>query len=186
MDRVAPEVWAAYEAAPEHIVAEILDGELFTFPRPGSLAARAKSELGADLGRPFDQGNGGPGGWILLDEPELHLGHWPDVLAPDLAGWRRERMPEMPDVAAFELAPDWVCEVISESTEKIDRTRKMRIYRREAVAHVWLLSPRLQTLEVYRHEAGRYVLMETYEGSAKIAAEPFDAVELDLSALWAR
>jgi Uma2 family endonuclease len=148
--------------------------------------ARGATRLGARLGPPFDEGNGGPGGWVILFEPELHLGRLPDVLAPDLAGWRRERMPEMPDVAAFELAPDWVCEVISESTEKIDRTRKMRIYRREAVKHVWLLSPTLQTLEVYRYEAGRYLLLDTYEGTAAVRAEPFDAIELDLSALWAR
>jgi Uma2 family endonuclease len=186
LDRVSAEVWAAFEATPEHLVAEILDGELHTMPRPRALHGLASSGLGAELGPPFHRGRGGPGGWVILDEPELHLGGRPDVLVPDLAGWRRERMPEVPDVAAFELTPDWVCEVISESTEKVDRTRKMRIFRREAVGHVWLLSPSLQTLEVYRYEGGRYLLLETYEGGAPVRAEPFDAIELELAALWAR
>ncbi len=96
---------------PSHLVGQIVDGELITHPRPGALHARITSRLGMEVGNSFDRGQGGPGGWIILDEPELHLGR--DVLVPDLASWRRERMPELPDTAAFELAPDWVCEVLS-------------------------------------------------------------------------
>lgn len=189
-ERNAPEVEAAFEAAPPEMVAEILDGELFTFPRPARPHTRSASRLTMKLGSAFDAGDTGPGGWVILDEPELHLGPRPDKLVPDLAGWKRERMPDAlgdeETLAYYDAAPDWVCEVVSPRTERTDRGKKMRIYRREAVGHVWLLSPLLQTLEVYRLEGGLWVLLETYEGDAKVRAEPFDAVELDLSTVWAR
>jgi Uma2 family endonuclease len=119
---------------PETLVAELLDGDLVTSPRPATPHARAASSLGGELYGPFDRGRGGPGGWIILDEPELHLGG--DVLVPDLTGWRKERMPALPDVVGIELAPDWVCEVLSPSTAPIDRTRKVPIYARERIGHV--------------------------------------------------
>lgn len=178
------DVVKGYLDAPEHVVAEVLDGELFTMPRPRLRHARGSSRLGMLLGGPFDLGVNGPGGWVILDEPELHLGPRPDIIDPDLAGWRRERMPELPDEAAITLVPDWVCEVISASTEAIDRGRKRRIYRREGVGHLWLLSPELRTLEVYRLENGRWTEVETYEGDAVVRAEPFEAIELPLAALW--
>src|SRR5581483_11745138 len=124
---------------PDGKVAEILDGELYATPRPAAHHARVASALGFELGVPFDAGRGGPGGWWILDEPELHL--HADVVVPDLAGWRRERLPIIPDVAAFTLPPDWVCEVVSASTEGIDRGKKLAIYAREGVAHAWLLNP---------------------------------------------
>lgn len=167
---------------PDHQVAEILDGDVHVSPRPASRHALASSRLGSELGPPFDRGRGGPGGWWILDEPELHFGE--DVLVPDLAGWRRQRMPEFPDTAAFTLAPDWVCEVVSPGTERLDRARKMPVYAREAVSHVWLVNPTARTLEVYRLAEGRWLLLATYEGEARVRAEPFDAVELDLASLW--
>src|SRR5437762_2790090 len=139
---------ATYEdllRVPRHLIAEIIDGALVTQPRPASRHALAASVLGVELGAPFHRGRGGPGGWILLDEPELHL--HVDVLVPDLAGWRRERMPAVPDAPAFELAPDWVCEVLSPSTAAIDRAEKMPIYGRERVGHLWLIDPAARTLE---------------------------------------
>ncbi|KYG08906.1 hypothetical protein BE21_20880 [Sorangium cellulosum] len=188
--RNAPEVEAAFEAVPPEQVAEILDGELFTFPRHGRPHTRSASRLTMKLGSAFDLGDGGPGGWVLLNVPELHLGPRPDKVVPDLAGWKRERMPDAlgdeDTPAHYDVAPDWVCEVISPRTERVDRGKKMRIYRREGVGHVWLLSPLLRTLEVYRLEGGRWVLLETYEEDAKVRAEPFDAVELDLAAIWTR
>lgn len=183
-ERNAPEVEAAHRAVPPEMVAEIIEGELHVMPRPGARHARGASRLGRYLG-PFDD-DPGPGGWILLDEPELHLGPGPDKLVPDLAGWRRERMPELPDVAAFSLVPDWICEVISPSTEVVDRVRKRRIYRREGVGHLWLLDPQVRTLEVYRLAEGRWLEIEVYEGDAKVRAEPFESVEIDLGLLWAR
>jgi Uma2 family endonuclease len=178
---------ATYEdllGVPAHLVAEIIDGELVTQPRPASRHALAASVLGAELGAPFHRGKGGPGGWILLDEPELHL-HG-DVLVPDLAGWRRERMPELPDAAAFELAPDWVCEVLSPSTAATDRAGKLPIYARERVAYAWLIDPSARTLEACRLERDRWLLLGTWRDEARVRVEPFDAIELELGGLWAR
>ncbi len=189
----SPDVEAAYAAASADEVAEILDGELFVMPRPKPRHARAGGRLASELDGPFDRGRGGPGGWIILVEPELHLGSKPDKVVADLAGWRRERFPrDVVDAdadtepAAITTAPDWVCEILSERTEAIDRGRKMRIYRREHVGHVWLLDPRQRTLEVYKLNArGRWEELESYEGDTVVRAEPFDAVEIDLSILWA-
>ncbi len=169
---------------PDHLVAEIIDGELVTSPRPTPAHARAASSLGGELYGPFDRGKGGPGGWVILDEPELHLhGH---VLVPDLAGWRRERMPELPDAAAFELAPDWVCEVLSPSTAARDRADKVPIYLRECVSYVWLVDPVNQTLEAFKLDGTAYRLLGTWRGNAAVRVEPFAALDLDLSALWSR
>lgn len=161
-------------------------------PRPKPRHARAGGRLAAELDGPFDRGRGGPGGWIVLVEPELHLGPKPDKLVPDLAAWRRERFPREvmeadadTEPAAITTAPDWICEILSEATEAIDRGRKMRIYRRENVRHVWLLDPRSRTLEVYRLNArNHWEELETYDGDLTVPAEPFDAVGLDLSTLW--
>ncbi len=131
--------YADLSDVPDRFVAEMFDGDLYVSPRPAVLHARAASALGGKLFGPFDSGENGPGGWLLLDEPELHLGN--DVLVPDLAGWRRERMPEPPHAAYITLAPDWVCEVLSPSTEALDRGQKLRIYARVGVAHAWLLDP---------------------------------------------
>src|SRR3990172_867600 len=112
---------------PDHLVAEIIDGELVTSPRPASPHAFASSCIGQDLG-PFSRRPGAPGvpgGWWILDEPELHFAE--DVLVPDLAAWRHERMPRVPNTAFFTLAPDWVCEVVSPRTGRLDRVRKMPI-----------------------------------------------------------
>jgi Uma2 family endonuclease len=178
---------ATYEdviAAPPNMVAEVIDGELHLQPRPAKPHAAAATTLGEELGPPFKRGRGGPGGWILLDEPELHLGQ--DILVPDLAGWRRERMPALvDDVPYFTLAPDWVCEVLSPRTARIDRVRKIPIYAREGVTHAWLLDPREHTLEVLRREGPRWLIADTYGGDARVRAEPFDAIELDLGVLWA-
>src|SRR5437899_1722623 len=138
---------------PPHRVAEIVDGDLHVSPRPASRHALAASVLWGDLGPPFHHGRGGPGGWWLLFEPELHLGE--DVLVPDLAGWRRERMATLRNVAAFTQAPDWVGEVVSPATAAIDRGRKLHIYAREGVDNLWLVDPLARTLEVYRLESGR-------------------------------
>jgi Uma2 family endonuclease len=140
--------------------------------------------LGIELGTPFYRGKGGPGGWILPYEPELHLQG--DVLVPDFAGWRRERMPEVPNTAAFELAPDWVCEVLSPSTAATDRTQKMPIYVREGVKHLWLVDLIARTLEACRLEGGRWVVIGAWRDDAGVRVEPFDAIELELGRLWAR
>lgn len=177
---------ATYEdvlAAPEHQVAEILAGELHLHPRPAMPHAAAASALGEELGPAFKRGKGGPGGWIILDEPEIHLGG--DVLVPDLGGWRRTTMDHMPNLPYCEIRPDWVCEVLSPSTEKTDRTLKLPIYAREGVGHAWLVNPLLRTLEVLRLSEGRWTTLATYHDDQEIRAEPFDAIVLSLAVLWA-
>jgi Uma2 family endonuclease len=171
-------------AVPKHLVAEIIHGELVTHPRPAALHARAASILGSELTGPFDRGKGGPGGWLILDEPELHLrGH---VLVPDLAGWRRERMPALPDTAAFDIAPDWVCEVLSPATAATDRADKMPIYAAEKVRHLWFIDPVPRTLEVYRLDVERYMVLGVWRGDVVARFDPFDALPLELGALWSK
>ena len=170
---------------PDTKVAEIIDGELIVSPRPASPHARAASVLGGELMGAFDGPPGVPplpGGWWILLEPELHVAD--DVLVPDWAGWRRERLPVLENVPFFTLAPDWACEIVSPSTGRIDRSRKMRHYARDGVAHLWLVDPLLQTLEVYRLEAGRWVVVATYAGDEVVRAEPYEAVELSLGRWW--
>jgi Uma2 family endonuclease len=178
---------ATYEellAVPDHLVAEIVDGELFATPRPALRHALASARLGMELGGPFDRGRGGPGGWWILFEPELHLG--PDVIVPDLAGWRRSRLAVIPADAFLTIAPDWVCEIVSPSTEALDRGRKLAIYARDRVSHLWLLNPTAQTLEAYRLESGRWMLLGTHVGDATACIEPFEALELEIFRLWGR
>ncbi len=157
---------ATYEdllEVPDHLVAEILDGDLHVSPRPAPRHAAASSGLGGALHGPFDRGRGGPGGWRILDEPGLHLAS--DVLVPDLAGWRRERLPRLPEEADFSVAPDWICEVISPSTAAIDRVKKLSIYARERVTHAWILDPLAQTLEILQLDSGRWTILDTCSGN---------------------
>lgn len=178
---------ATYEdvlAAPEHMVAEIIDGELKLSPRPAKPHAAAATALGEELGPPFKRGRGGPGGWIILWEPELHLDA--NVIVPDLGGWRRERMPVITtEEAFFTLAPDWVCEVLSPRTAAMDRVKKLPIYARAGVSHVWLVDPLQRTLEVLRRSGQEWVIASVHEGSDRVRAEPFAAIELELAVLWA-
>ncbi len=167
---------------PSPLVAEIIHGTLYASPRPAVPHARATTVLGADIGGPFDRGRGGPGGWVILFEPELHFAE--DVLVPDMAGWRRERMPQPPATAFIERAPDWACEVLSPSTQALDRSDKMDVYAREGVGHLWFVEPIARTLEIYRLESNRWIRVATFRDDALVRAEPFDAIELELGALW--
>jgi Uma2 family endonuclease len=158
----------------------MFDGDLYASPRPALPHANAASALLSEIHRSFHRK--GPGGWVILYEPELHFGS--DVLVPDLAGWRRARLPNVPAEAYMTLAPDWIGEVLSTSTEALDRGKKLQIYAREGVAHAWLVDPLAHTLEVMSLEAGRWAQLDRYEGEAKVHAAPFDAIELELGALW--
>jgi Uma2 family endonuclease len=182
--------YADLEAVPAHLVAELIRGTLHVMPRPAPRHANAEGGLVDELRGPFQRGRGGPGGWWILPEPELRF---PDpeapgeveALVPDLAGWRRERMPELPEEAALPIAPDWVCEILSKSTEAIDREEKMPIYAREGVAHAWLLDPAERVLEVYALGRRRtWRKPQVFTGSGKVRAVPFDAIEVDLSSVW--
>jgi len=176
---------ASYEdilALPEHLVGEIVDGELVVSPRPSPAHARAASSLGMGIGGPFDHGRDGPGGWVILDEPELHLAA--HVLVPDLAGWRRERMPALPATPWFELVPDWVCEVLSPATAIVDRTRKQEIYRAHQIPWLWFVDPAARTIEVLRNAENGWLVVGTFGGNTEARIPPFDAVPLDIGTLW--
>jgi Uma2 family endonuclease len=168
--------------APEHLVAEILDGCLYTSPRPAPRHARACSALVASLMPAFDFGERSPGGWTILVEPEVHLRD--DVVVPDIAGWRRQRLPRLPDSSWFPVAPDWVCEIVSPSTAPVDRTTKLAIYGREGVRHAWLVDPIACTLEVMAWHQGHWVTAATHTGQSVVRAAPFDTYDLDLSRVW--
>jgi Uma2 family endonuclease len=176
---------ATYEdllALPENVVGEIIHGELVVSPRPAGPHTLAASSLGGELGGPFQRGKGGPGGWWILFEPELHLAE--HVLVPDLAGWRRERMPQVPETSAFRIAPDWVCEVVSPASARTDRGAKALIYARHGVRHLWLVDPIAKTLDVWRNDAGHWTVVGVYGASETVRAEPFEAIELSLGPLW--
>lgn len=177
-----PATYADLVVLPENKVGELIAGELYASPRPAGPHSVAASVLTMELGSAFHRGRGGPGGWAIIIEPELHFGD--DVLVPDLAGWRRERMPRVPRTPAFTLAPDWLCEVLSPSTARLDRAAKLPVYAREGVKHVWLVDPEARMLEVFRLEGAHYSLRVTHSGTARVRAEPFEALELELAALW--
>jgi Uma2 family endonuclease len=172
-------------SAPAHQVAEVIDGELVLSPRPAGPHSVAESALIGELGPPFARGRGGPGGWIILVEPELHLGT--DILVPDLAGWQRETMNAVASAPYFTIRPDWVCEVLSPSTERLDRSAKVALYAGAGVSQAWLVNPLQHTLEVLRLSAktpGQWTSLSVFRDDARVRAEPFDAFELDLSILW--
>jgi Uma2 family endonuclease len=182
---------ATYEdvlRAPDNMIAEVLGGDLHLMPRPRRAHLRVASGLGSFLFGVFQVGAGGPGGWTILDEPELHLGPEPDIVVPDLGGWRAGRLVdrEDEDEPFITVVPDWVCEILSSGTLRIDRMKKMPIYARERVGHVWLVDPREKTVEVFRHEGARYALVGTFGGDEPLVAEPFDAVEIPPAFLWGK
>jgi Uma2 family endonuclease len=176
---------ATYEdllKVPDNLIAELIDGELFTSPRPMPRHMRAANQLNRHLGGAFDNDGGGATGWWIVIEDEIHLDR--DVFVPAIAGWRRERVPDRPRDEYWTVAPDWICEVVSPSTGRLDRVRKLPRYAFHGIPHAWILDPLLQTLEVYRLEQGRWVTIATHGGDEVVRAEPFEAIELHLSLLW--
>jgi Uma2 family endonuclease len=180
--------YADIEALPPHLSGEIIAGELVASPRPAGPHIHACSTLGAYLGSGYGFGVGGPGGWWIEDEPELHLGIDPDYepLIPDLAGWRRERMPHIPESHRFVVVPDWVCEALSPSTASIDRAEKMPFYARAGVGHLWLCDAGLRVLEVFALDGDAWKHRRTVRGDIKVRLEPFEATEIDLARVWER
>ncbi len=176
--------YADLEAVPPHLVAEIIGGELVTHPRPAPRHAGAGGELYFELAGPFGRGRGGPGGWIFLIEPELHLG--PNVLVPDLAGWRRERLPAEPQTAFIEVAPDWACEISSPSPSirDYDRGAKRELYAAAGINHLWLLDPMAKMLEAFALTGGRWLLLHTVQAEDEIRVAPFDAVAFPMANLF--
>ncbi len=179
---------ATYEdlcALPEHLIGELIGGTLYGQPRPAGPHALVLSGLGIDLGGPFDRGRGGPGGWVIVDEPELHFGS--DVLVPDMAGWRAGRLPAAEMKAAFfETAPDWVAEIASPSTTRIDRLLKMPLYARVGVDHLWLVEPVACIVEAFVRSGSEWTRLGVWGDESQARIPPFDAVPLDLLQLWER
>jgi len=174
---------ATYEdllEVPDNMVAELIEGELYASPRPGFPHADAASELVSFLRTAF--GRRGNGDWHIVFEPQIRFGQ--NVLVPDIAGWRVDRVPVMPRVATIGIAPDWVCEVLSYSTARIDRQKKLPIYASAQVSHAWIVDVDLQNLEVKRLENGGWRDVATFGGDAIVRAEPFDAIEIQLSFIW--
>ena len=171
--------------APRHKVAEIVDGVLYMHSRPAFRHANASSILGSIILPPFHRGIGGPGGWLILDEPELHLGkRVEDILVPDIAGWRREGFAEGAEIAYFSTVPDWVCEVLSPSTRKFDLESKSDVYAREGVSYLWLVDPISRTLEAFALRNGRWKRIANLRGDAIVSISPFQAISFPLSELW--
>ncbi|MEZ4443719.1 MAG: Uma2 family endonuclease [Polyangiaceae bacterium] len=176
------ELYARYQALPEGTKAEIVGGQIRTLPRPRPLHVRVASFLGVRLGRRFGwDADDGPGGWVFLNEPELRLGD--EIRCPDLAGWRLERYEE-PEDNPITLVPDWICEVLSPTTARIDRGEKMPLYAEHGVGHLWIIDPMMKTLEIYRREGPLWLVVENHGGDDVVSAEPFAAAPLDLGALW--
>jgi Uma2 family endonuclease len=169
--------------APAGMVAELIRGALHLQPRPRPKHAHVITSLGDELVSPFAKGRSGPGGWMILIEPELHLGD--EVVAPDLAGWRRERLPTLPDEVGIAVAPDWVCEVLSPSTRTCDLTEKRDVYREHGVGWLWFVDPAARTLEAFALRDGAWVLIAALHDDAEVRLAPFDAVGFALGALWA-
>jgi Uma2 family endonuclease len=170
---------------PENLTGEILDGELYTQPRPSGRHGIAERGLNIDIGGPFDFGRGGPGGWWIVPEPEVHFVRDTEVAVPDLAGWRRERMPIIPDDHRFEVVPDWVCEILSPATAKKDRIIKLPLYARHGVAYAWLVDPLERTLEAFALNHGAWLLIATLKDDDAVSVPPFDAISFSLADLWA-
>ena len=170
-------------AIPENTTGEIIDGELFVTPRPARRHVHAASTLGGEIVPPFHFGRGGgPGGWIIYHEPELQLGE--HTLVPDLAGWRKERFSAQPDEVGITVPPDWVCEILSPSTVRMDKVRKMPIYAQYGVRHLWLVEPLARTLDVFKLESQRWSLLATFTENDKVRIEPFQEIEMELGNLW--
>lgn len=167
---------------PDHMLAQVLSGDLHVTPRPAAGHSGIEGDLYLELGGPFLRGRGGPGGWWLAVEPELHLGK--DVVVPDLAGWRRERMPEWPKTPYISVTPDWVCEILSPSTAHLDRGPKLDLYARDGVPHAWLIDPLDCTLEAYALEQGRWVRLGLWRMGETVRVPPFDAVPLELAEIF--
>jgi hypothetical protein len=165
-------------AAPRNLVAEIVEGRLYGTHR----APLRLSLVASAVGRVLDSSERDR--WWILPKAEIHLGD--NVLVPDLSGWRRERLPEIPDAPWMSIVPDWTCEVmLSPSAERLDRVVKMPFYAHEGVACVWLVKPLTRTLEVYWRDGSSWSLIDVRSGDGIIRVEPFDELEWDLGRLWA-
>ena len=183
--QLQPTLYEQLEALPEGLTGEILNGQLYAQPRPSGAHVVTVTSLADELVSPFQKGRGGPGGWWIAAEPELHFIRNAEVDVPDLAGWRRRRLPRIPKDHRFTVVPDWVCEVLSPSTESRDRQIKMPIYAHFGVAYAWLIDPQAHTLEAYVLEGDAWREIGRFASCARVSLPPFEAVTINLDDLWA-
>ncbi|MGC8490690.1 MAG: Uma2 family endonuclease [Syntrophobacteraceae bacterium] len=168
---------------PENMTGEIIDGKLIATPRPARRHTLAASHLGGILIPPYHFGRGGgPGGWIIIIEPEIGLGE--DILVPDLAGWKKERFPIEEEHNWISAAPDWVCEILSPKSFRTDKIEKMPIYARHNVGHIWLIDPISRTMDAFRLESGRWSLLASFAEEDEVRIEPFEQIAVHLADLW--
>ncbi len=177
-----PATWADLLDLPDDVIGEIVNGEIVVSSRPGQPHVVVASAFGVHLAGPLQFGIGGPGGWIILDEPRIRFGE--EIRVPDLAGWRKERWPGFARTGPIVVVPDWICEVLSPGTQGRDRTSKLALYARAQVSHAWLVDPVERTLEIYRRQENGWLLAASFKGVQRVRAEPFEAIELDLALIW--
>jgi Uma2 family endonuclease len=176
-------VYEQWLELPDNITGEIISGNLIASPRPGPKHANVSSSLNVKVGGPYHHGDsGGPGGWLILFEPEIHIND--DIVVPDFAGWKRERLSSPPDEPYFSVVPDWVCEILSPGSVKIDRVVKQQLYLNWSVNHYWIIDPILKSVEVLERSGAHWVIKGIYSENNKMRAVPFDSIEIDLSSLW--
>jgi Uma2 family endonuclease len=176
-----PKTWDDLADVPEGFVGEIVGGEIVLMPRPHPPHGRALARLTARIGSAFDLGDGGPGGWAIRVSPGIRFGE--EIRVPDIAGWRLERFEE-PHEGPFVVVPDWICEIVADGTARTDRIDKRRLYAHHGVCHYWIVDPEIEALEVDRLRGNVWVVAEAVGGDQRVRAEPFDAIEIDLSILW--
>ncbi len=177
-------LYDAIEELPEGVTGELINGQLHTQPRPTGSHALASSNLGIDIGSRYSRGRGGPGGWWIIDEPEVHFVRNEEILVPDLAGWRRERMPQLPEDQRFEVVPDWVCEILSPATASKDREIKLPIYAHYGVGYAWLIDPEAGSLEAYHWADGSWNIIASYRDDDAVDASPFPEAGFQVADLW--
>ena len=183
--KTTPDLYAELCDLPPHVTGEIIGGKLYTQPRPAGPHAMSGSALGMDIGAAFQRGKGGPGGWWIIHEPEIHFVRDVVVCVPDIAGWRKERMPKIPKGHRFQTVPDWVCEVLSPSTGKKDRVVKMPVYAQFGVSFLWLVHPLDRTLEAFALHDGRWTVIGLFQDNETVQVTPFAELALNLGDLWA-
>ena len=174
---------ADLDALPPGVVGEIIEGVLYTMTKPRARHQRTATGIGGDLRGPFDLGRGGPGGWWIVTEPGIELPNTPEI-SPDVAGWRRERMPELPEDEPIRVVPDWVCEILSKATRRHDLLVKMPYYAKIGVHHVWMVDLEARTLTAHRLEDGRWLQLGVYADETEARIEPFGEVALDVKSWW--
>lgn len=179
-----PDLYAQLCALPSGQTGEIIGGKLHVMPRPAGPHALASSTLTMDIGGLFQRGRNGPGGWWILDEPEIHFIRDVEVSVPDIAGWRKERLPKIPRGHRFEVVPDWVCEVLSPRTARIDRVEKMPVYAQYGVAYMWLVDPLQRTLEAFALREGLWTIIGLFKEGDTVRIAPFEELALNLADLW--